>query len=63
MNFSIKNNSLSRPVVVSQRLPESTDRVASIRMYFFTLGRRINSFPGERVRPTQQFTRPIHPRT
>jgi len=38
MNFSIKNNSLSSPAVVSQWLLESTGRVASIRMYFFNAG-------------------------
>jgi hypothetical protein len=35
MNFSIKNNSLSRPFVVSQRLLESTGGLPSIDMYFF----------------------------
>jgi hypothetical protein len=34
MNFSIKNNSLPRPVVLSQRLSESTRRPLWIDMYF-----------------------------
>jgi hypothetical protein len=38
MNFSIKKNSLSRPVVVSQWLLKSTGGGASIRMYFFNPG-------------------------
>jgi hypothetical protein len=35
MNFSVQNNSLSRTVVVSQRLFESIGRFGSIDMYFF----------------------------
>jgi hypothetical protein len=35
MNFFIKNNSLSRPVVVSQWLFESIARLPAIDMYFF----------------------------
>jgi hypothetical protein len=35
MNFSVQNNSLSLPVVVSQWLFESTGRLVSIKMYFF----------------------------
>jgi hypothetical protein len=35
MNFSVQNNSLSRPTVVSQLLLESIKRVGSIDMYFF----------------------------
>src|SRR5262249_10915942 len=50
--FSIKNNSLSSPVIVSQRLPDSTGRVASIRMYVFNAGRRINSFRASGCGPT-----------
>ena len=52
MNFSIKNNSLSRPVVVSQRLLESTGRSLRSVCISSALGRRINSLRGERVRPT-----------
>jgi len=37
MNFSVQNNSLSRPTVVSPRLFELTGRVPSIDRYFFNI--------------------------
>jgi len=45
MNFSIHNNSLSRRVIVSQRLFESTGRLPLIDMYFLQRqSAKINSF-------------------
>jgi hypothetical protein len=35
MNFSVQNDSFSRPIVVSQLLLESIDRFGSIDIYFF----------------------------
>jgi hypothetical protein len=44
MNFSIKNNSFSRPVVLLQRLFESTGRLPSIDTYF------LNASPPKLIR-------------